>query len=85
MDEESFKLFVQELERDPSKAKLPLEIYRRTLELQRIGNQAVRAAQEENRRLGIPNAYSRNGRLYFELPNGEITETDPFESDPAAE
>ncbi|HSF41021.1 MAG TPA: hypothetical protein VLT87_14590 [Thermoanaerobaculia bacterium] len=64
--------------------KLDPEIYRRNFELQRIGNQAVRAAQEENRRLGIPNAYSRNGRLYFELPNGEITEKDPFESDPIA-
>ncbi len=29
----------------------------------RIGNQAVRAAQERNRGLGIPNWYSLNGRL----------------------
>ena len=65
--------------------KLDLEIYRRNFELQRIGNEAVRAAQEENRRLGIPNAYSRNGRLYFELPNGEITEEDPFEKDATAD
>ena len=63
-----------------SNQKVDLEIYRRNFELQRIGNEAVRAAQEENRRLGIPNAYSRNGRLYFELPNGEITEEDPFET-----
>lgn len=65
--------------------KLDLEIYRRNFELQRIGNEAVRAAQEENRRLGIPNAYSRNGRLYFELPNGEITEKDPFEKSPTTD
>ncbi len=50
------------------------------MELQRIGNIAVQRAQEENRRLGIPNAYSRNGKLYFELPNGEITEENPFEN-----
>ena len=35
-------------------------------------------AQEENRRLGIPNAYSRNGTLHFELPDGSITQEDPF-------
>lgn len=58
---------------------------RKAIEIQRIGNQAVRVAQEENRRLGIPNAYSRNGRLYFELPNGEITEEDPFEKDTTSE
>ncbi len=33
----------------------------RTLEMQRIGNRAVRYAQEENRRIGIPNWYSING------------------------
>jgi hypothetical protein len=42
------------------------------LEFQRIGNIAVRKAQEENRRLGLPNVYSRNGKIIFEMPNGEI-------------
>ncbi len=60
-----------------------LEIYRRALELQRIGNRAVRKAQEESRRLGVPNVYSKNGTLYYELPNGEITTKDPFKKDPA--
>ena len=58
---------------------LSIETYKLAVELQRIGNRAVRAAQEESRRLGVPNVYSRNGRLYFELPTGEITEKDPFE------
>jgi hypothetical protein len=58
---------------------LDIETYRMAAELRRIGNRAVRNAQAENRRLGIPNAYSRRGRLYFELPSGEITEDDPFE------
>lgn len=61
-----------------SKTKPDFEVYRRALELQRIGDRAVRAAQEENRRLGIPNAYSRHGRIYYELPNGEITQKNPF-------
>jgi hypothetical protein len=47
-------------------------------EIERIGTDAVERAQKENRRLGIPNAYSRNGTLYFELPDGTITQEDPF-------
>jgi CMP-N-acetylneuraminic acid synthetase len=47
-------------------------------EIERIGMDAVERAQEENRRLNIPNAYSRNGTLYFELPDGTITQEDPF-------
>ena len=57
---------------------LSLETYREAAELRRIGNRAVHEAQEENRRRGVPNAYSHGGRLYFELPSGEITEEDPF-------
>lgn len=33
------------------------------LEMERTVNQAVREAQEENRRLGIPNYYEINGRI----------------------
>jgi hypothetical protein len=58
---------------------LSIETYRMAIELQRIANRAVRAAQEESRRLGVPNAYSRNGVPYFELPTGEITQKNPFE------
>jgi len=61
---------------------LPIEIYRSAAELQRIGNRAVREAQEESRRMGVPNVYSLNGKLYYELPNGEITDKNPFEDDP---
>lgn len=39
----------------------------------RIGNRAVKKAQEENRRKGIPNVYSIKGKIVFELPNGQIT------------
>jgi len=39
------------------------EILRENLKYQRIGNRAVRKAQEENRRLGIPNWYSINGKI----------------------
>lgn len=59
-----------------SKTKLKLETYERALEFQRIGNLAVRKAQEENRRLGLPNVYSRNGRLIYEMPDGSIVVKD---------
>jgi hypothetical protein len=60
---------------------IPLEVYERVQELTRIGNHAVRAAQEENRRLGIPNVYSINGVLYWELPDGTLSPTDPLGGD----
>ena len=47
--------------------------------LRRIGQRAVHRAQEESRRLRIPNVYSINGVLYWELPNGELSRTDPYE------
>ncbi|MDQ3712394.1 MAG: hypothetical protein M3388_09270 [Acidobacteriota bacterium] len=54
------------------KTKLKPETYERLLEFERIGNRAVRQAQEENHRLGLPNIYSRNGNIIYEMPNGEI-------------
>ncbi|MCE2393315.1 hypothetical protein J4G02_01735 [Candidatus Poribacteria bacterium] len=49
------------------------EIYKQTLDFLRIGNRAVKRAQEEDRKKGIPNVYSFNGHIYYELPNGELT------------
>ncbi len=57
------------------------EIYQHALEFLKIGNEAVRKAREENRRLGIPNVFSVDGRLCWELPEGEITFTDPDAED----
>ena len=54
------------------KTKLKSETYERSLEFQRIGNKAVRRAQEENHRLGLPNIYSRGGKLIYEMPDGKI-------------
>jgi hypothetical protein len=48
-------------------------------ELIRLGNRGVRKAQEENRRLGIPNVYFKNGKIYYQLPDGEITTKEPKE------
>ena len=42
------------------------ETYAMAIDMQRIASRAVRKAQEQNRRLGIPNVYSRNGVIYRE-------------------
>ncbi len=54
------------------KSKISLETYERMTEFVRIGNRAVQAAQAENHRLGLPNIYWRNGRIIYEMPDGEI-------------
>ena len=59
---------------------LSLETYKRMYEFLRIGNRAVKKAQEENRKKGIPNVYSYNGHIYYELPNGELTKEDPLKN-----
>jgi hypothetical protein len=56
-----------------SQHELNPEIYKQTLEFLRIANRAAKRAQEENRKKGIPNVYSFNGHIYYELPNGELT------------
>ena len=63
-----------------SQDELSPETYKRTRELLRIGNRAVKKAQEENRKKGIPNVYSYNGHIYYELPNGELTKEDPLKN-----
>jgi hypothetical protein len=54
------------------KVKLKIETYEKALEFQRIGNRAVREAQAENHRLGLPNIYSREGKIIYEMPDGTI-------------
>ncbi|HEY0460943.1 MAG TPA: AAA family ATPase [Pyrinomonadaceae bacterium] len=54
------------------KSKISAETYEKALEFQRIGNRGVREAQAENHRLGLPNIYSRNGKIIYEMPDGEI-------------
>ncbi len=51
--------------------------YELFFEITKIGNRAVRKAQAENRKLGIPNVYSRKNRPYWELPDGTLTMVPP--------
>ena len=54
---------------------------RKAIEIRQIGSRAVHKAQEENRRLGIPNTYRINWRIYYELPDGTLSLEDPYDHD----
>ena len=60
------------------KPSLTADKYAAIDELVRLGSIAVNNAQNESRRLGVPNVYSINGRLYYETPNGELSVSDPY-------
>ncbi len=60
--------------------KLNLKTYKWAHDMVQIGNRAVKQAQEENRKKGIPNVYDFDGHLYYELPNGELTKEDPLKN-----
>jgi hypothetical protein len=58
--------------------ELSAETYARADEMIRIARTAYAKAQEESRRAGVPNVYSINGQIYYELPNGELSLEDPW-------
>jgi len=49
-----------------------VEIYKEALQILRIANRAVRDAQMESRRLNVPNVYSRNKKIYYDLPDRQV-------------
>jgi hypothetical protein len=50
----------------------------RVTEMMRIANIAVAKAQEESRRLGVPNVYRILGKIYYECPDGTLSLEDPY-------
>jgi len=46
----------------------------KTKEIVRIANEAVAAAKAENKRLGIPEFFFKNGKIYYIMPDGTIEE-----------
>lgn len=62
--------------------RLTAETYATIDEIVRVGNRAVAKAQDESRRLGVPNVYLINGRLYYETSTGELSTTDPYDNGP---
>jgi hypothetical protein len=60
------------------KPSLTADKYAAIDELVRLGSIAVDDAQNESRRLSVPNVYSINGRLYYETSTGELSTSDPY-------
>lgn len=60
------------------KKRFKTETYELTLKIARIGSRALREAHEENHRQSLPNIFTRNKNLYFEMPDGTITTNNPF-------
>jgi len=53
-------------------------IYSTSLEIERIGNIAIKLVQQENRTKGIPLVYSVDNKIFYELADGSITTQSPF-------
>jgi len=53
------------------------KIDRKTIQM--IANNAVREAQRKSLENGIANVYSKNGVIYFQLPDGTITMENPYD------
>lgn len=60
-----------------SKAELALH----TQEILRIANEAAAKARADNKAQGIASPISINGKLYYELPDGTITDQKPLSTD----
>ncbi len=50
-----------------NQTELSEKALRKMVKFQRIANDAVQKAQDENRRLGIPNWYSINGEIISDI------------------
>lgn len=53
------------------------DLYLEMTDIIRIGNAAVKEAKDENRKLGIPETFWKNGVIYYVLNSGKITSIQP--------
>ncbi len=49
------------------------ETYKLFADIERIGNRAIKKAQEENWRKGLPNVYEIGNKIVYALPDGTFT------------
>jgi hypothetical protein len=56
---------------------LTKENYESFLRMTQILQRAVKNAQQQHREMGIPNVYSKNGKIIWELPDGTWTTERP--------
>jgi hypothetical protein len=56
---------------------LTKENYETFFKMAKILQKAVKNAQQQHREMGIPNVYSKNGKIVWELPDGTWTTERP--------
>jgi len=49
------------------------------MDILKVASKAVKDAQKKSLENGIANVYSKNGQIYFQLPDGTITHEIPKE------
>ena len=54
-----------------------LELYRDVKKIEAIGRQMIREIRAENKAMGVPIVFCREGTIYYELPDGTITQEPP--------
>lgn len=54
-----------------------ISLYEMVAEFTYIGNKAVKAAREENFRLGLPNVIGKDGKVFHEFADGRIVQVFP--------
>jgi len=52
-------------------------LYLEMRELEKVGNEAVMKAKQENKKYGIPEFFYKNGVIYYVLENGGLTTEKP--------
>lgn len=55
-----------------------LKMYQKIFEFMRMGNKSVQLALAENKKNGLPNVFSMNNIIYYQMPDGTITTKSPF-------
>ena len=56
------------------------EIYKDASYIQKIGTRAVKSVLERNQKKNIASVFSKDGKIFYKLPSGEITDKSPFSS-----
>ena len=47
------------------------------MDILKVASKAVKEAQRKSLENGVANVYSKNGQIYFQLPDGTITQKIP--------
>lgn len=55
-----------------------IEIYKKSSFINKIGVKAMQEERKKNIKLGIPAAFMQSGKIFYELPDGTITDQKPW-------